>query len=399
MSLPFLGNIVEICIVTSNYKRVIDGLIRLGIGPFQIHSFKPSCVSSQKYFGQFAPSELNVCFATEGSVVWEIMQPVSGPSIMADFLAKHGEGIHHVAFDCNGMTIQERKDEFSKRGFQLAQEGIWHGKRGTCHFTFYDTEGATSMCFESYDFSPDWEDPADTIWYPALPTKEPMSASATPTQTSSAPPLAAFDPGSTGVITARKCKALPLKQGQSLKIINTHGKQVIDFFAFGLSSTLQPLPPDCIEYLSMQHTRAVNLCTTPKSGDMLYSNLRRPMIKFVADTSPGVHDTLIPACDAKRYELLGVTDYHESCSENMHAALSELKFRFPKYMTPAPFNLFMNVPLERDGSMSFQTPESEEGNYVLFEAVENCVAVMSACPQDITPVNGLNPMDCHYEIM
>ena len=319
--------------------------------------------------------------------------------MVRDFLAKHGESIHHVAFDCDGMPVQARKDEFTTRGFQLAQEGIWHGKRGTCHFTFYDTEGATSMCFESYDFSPDWEDPTDTIWYPAPPSKVRVSTAATPIQGPSAPLLAALSRGSTGVLRACEGKALPLEQGQCLKIINTYGKQVVDFFAFGLSSTLQPLPPDYIEYLSMQHTRAMNLCTTPKSGDMLYSNLRKPMIKFVADTSPGVHDTMIPACDAKRYELLGVKDYHKSCSENMHAALSELKYQFPKYVTPAPFNLFMNVPLGNEGSMSFLPPESKEGDHVLFEAVENCVAVMSACPQDITPVNGLNPMDCHYEIM
>ncbi|KAL9123359.1 MAG: hypothetical protein Q9187_000086 [Circinaria calcarea] len=402
MSSPFLGNVVEICIVTNDHKRVVDGLIRLGIGPFQIYDFNASSVSSQKYFGQSASSELKVCFATAGSVVWEIMQPVSGPSIMADFLESHGEGIHHVAFDCDHMPVQERKHEFLKRGFQLAQEGVWHGKKGTCHFTFYDTEGATSMCFESYDFSPDWEFPADTVWYPAPPTKVPMStstaASAVPTQTASPPLFAALDPGTTGVLTARRGKPLPLKQGQFLKIINTHGKQVIDFFAFGLSSDMRPLPPDSTEYLSMQHTRAMNLRTIPKSGDILYSNRRKPMLKLVGDSSPGVHDTLIPACDAKRYELLGVTDYHESCSENLHVALSEMKFQFPKYVTPAPFNLFMNVPVGKDGSMSFQEPESKGGNYVVFEAIENCVAVMSACPQDITPVNGLIPMDCHYEI-
>ena len=156
---PFLGNLQEICIVTSNHKRTIDGLLRLGIGPFQIHKFTPSQVTSQKYFGQDATFELKVCFAKQGSLVWEIMEPVSGPSIMADYLAKHGEGIHHVAFDCDHVPVPKRQDEFLKRGFTIAQEGIWHGKTGVCHFTFFDTEEVTCTCFESYEFSSDWEGP------------------------------------------------------------------------------------------------------------------------------------------------------------------------------------------------------------------------------------------------
>jgi hypothetical protein len=31
---------------------------------------------------------------------------------------------------------------------------------------------------------------------------------------------------------------------------------------------------------------------------------------MVADSSPGVHDTLFPCCDARRYEQLGVKGYH-----------------------------------------------------------------------------------------
>ena len=33
-------------------------------------------------------------------------------------------------------------------------------------------------------------------------------------------------------IPARRGKAVPLKAGQAIKIINTHGHQVVDFWAF-----------------------------------------------------------------------------------------------------------------------------------------------------------------------
>ena len=38
------------------------------------------------------------------------------------------------------------------------------------------------------------------------------------------------------------------------------------------------------------------------------------------DTSPGIHDTLIAACDDYRYGLLGCKEYHENCTDNLFAA-------------------------------------------------------------------------------
>ncbi|KAF7556048.1 hypothetical protein G7Z17_g1723 [Cylindrodendrum hubeiense] len=158
---PFLGKIVEICIVSSDCRRTISELSKLGIGPFCIYEFNAATVSHRQYLGQDSQFELLVAFATQGDVVWEIMQPVAGPSIMRDFLDKRGEGIHHVAFDCNHVPPQQRREEFRRRGYDVVQSGIWHGKRGTCEFMFFDTEGAIGTCFETYDFSDDWEDPEE----------------------------------------------------------------------------------------------------------------------------------------------------------------------------------------------------------------------------------------------
>ena len=300
----FLGKIVEICIVTADHRRTIEGLLRFGIGPFRIHTFNASCVQSQKYYGQPTEFELQVCFATQGAVVWEIMQPVSGLSVMADFLAKHGEGIHHVAFDCDQVPVQQRRDEFAKRGFQIAQEGVWQGKRGTCHFMFWDTEDATTTCFETYHFSSDWVDPNDTEWYPSPPTK--VSTLLTDPQSTAGHPAG----NDKGIIRASKGKGIVLAKGQCLKVINTHGKQVIDFFAFALDSRLQPPTAAALEFLSMQHTRSGNLHINPRAGSTLFSNLRKPMFTFVEDTSPGIHDSLVPACDPERYRQLGAQGHH-----------------------------------------------------------------------------------------
>ncbi|KAK4500332.1 hypothetical protein PRZ48_008521 [Zasmidium cellare] len=172
---PFLGNVVEICIVTADLKSTLHGLVQLGIGPFKIFHFTPQTVSSQHP----GPFSIDVAFAEqENGMVWEVMQPVAGETLMKDFLEQTGGrgGIQHVAFDCGrgggglvgekAREARRRRGEFESRGFPLAQSGVWHGKKGTCEFMFFDTMGAVGTCFESYVFSEDWEEPEDVEVYP-----------------------------------------------------------------------------------------------------------------------------------------------------------------------------------------------------------------------------------------
>lgn len=185
LSTPFLGQPVEICIVTPNLRDTLSGLVRLGIGPFKIYTFSPQNVSEQQIKGRPVAFEIQVGFAEQGKMIWEVMEPVSGPTVMQDFLdSTNGKGgIHHVAFDCADGDSQavdgpprtghaaraeaERRClQFERRGFGLLQSGIWHGKKGTCEFMFFDTEGAVNTCFESYVFSDDWEDPDEVEYFP-----------------------------------------------------------------------------------------------------------------------------------------------------------------------------------------------------------------------------------------
>jgi uncharacterized protein YcgI (DUF1989 family) len=48
----------------------------------------------------------------------------------------------------------------------------------------------------------------------------------------------------------------------------------------------------------------------------------------------------------------------------------------------------MNVPVAPDGSLAWAAPVSKPGDAITFKAEMPVYAVMSACPQDITPVNG-----------
>lgn len=198
--------------------------------------------------------------------------------------------------------------------------------------------------------------------------------------------MCASEPGQSAEVPARQGIALRLKKGTVIRLTNTHGTQVIDTWAF--------CADDMSEYMSMEHSRAFLLKVSPETGDTMLTNRRRPILTLVEDTSPGQHDTLIAACDITRYRQLGVEGYHDSCTDNLHAGLASIGLT--SVITPSPLNIFMSVPITAEGRLSFDAPLSKAGDYLELRAEMDCVLAMSACPQDITLVNGKGPKPFHY---
>lgn len=193
------------------------------------------------------------------------------------------------------------------------------------------------------------------------------------------------------LIPARKGAAHRMKKGQRLRVTNTHGSQVVDFWAFN--------DPDLGECMSMEHTRASILRLIPKVGDVMLTNKRRPILTMVADTSPGVHDTLIASCDVYRYQQLGCTTYHDNCTDNLGNALQAMGLK--RVVHPSPFNLFMNIPVADGMALSFDPPVGKPGDYAEFRAEMDCVVAFSACPQDMLPINGRDCVihDAHFSVV
>ena len=166
LSNSFLGGLLEICFVTADHQRTMEGLVRLGIGPWRIYTFDSTTVAEGTYRGDAAEFAIKVCFAAVGDLAVEVMQPLSGPSIFAEHLARQGEGIHHVAFDVRHRPWQERLAAFAKRGFAVSQSGRFNRHNA---FAFFDTEEATGTTFETYDIPPGYVWPEPERWFPAPP--------------------------------------------------------------------------------------------------------------------------------------------------------------------------------------------------------------------------------------
>ena len=179
-------------------------------------------------------------------------------------------------------------------------------------------------------------------------------------------------------IQARSGAAATLRAGYSITIVNTHGGQVVDMWAF--------CDDDPSEHMSMPHSVVYLSRIKPAVGSVLVSNLRKPLLCLTQDSSPGVHCMLFAACDPARYRLLGCTAHHDNCADNLRRAVAALAVPLP--YIPTPLNLFMNTRFDDDRVMRIEPPEAKAGDSVTFRAERDCIIALSACPQDLVPVNG-----------
>jgi methylmalonyl-CoA/ethylmalonyl-CoA epimerase len=70
---------------------------RLGAGPF-VSAGNEARFDKTLVHGKPTPFSLRVAFGALGGVLLELLEPLDDRSPHAEFLASHGEGMHHLAF-------------------------------------------------------------------------------------------------------------------------------------------------------------------------------------------------------------------------------------------------------------------------------------------------------------
>ena len=185
--------------------------------------------------------------------------------------------------------------------------------------------------------------------------------------------------------------AVPLAAGEAIRLVNTFGSQVVDTWALARH--------DSTEYLSVEHTRRMIGNLFPRKGDFFYSNRRSKMLSLEEDTAPGRHDMLFACCDKWLYQHYRCASGHRSCRDNFLEAL--FAAGFDAHLVPNPVNLWMNIPVDPEGKIDILPPVSRPGDLVILRALMDVIVVFSACPMDVTPINGPDrmPRAVHAEIL
>ncbi len=170
-----------------------------------------------------------------------------------------------------------------------------------------------------------------------------------------------------------------VRAGEHIRITDVEGSQVADMFA--VSAT------DDTEWLSPAHTRGAGGRLFPLPGGQFFTNRFRPILTFVADHSPGVHDMLWRACDPHLYALRGVVGYHPSCNENFRTAAAA--FGWTPQEVPDPVDWFQNTPVNAALELGSGVGPTKAGDHVILRAEMDLVLVVTSCSWDLPDsING-----------
>lgn len=203
------------------------------------------------------------------------------------------------------------------------------------------------------------------------------------------------------VVPARSYAIQRLHVGQSIKVINSSGGQVVDFWAFAVPST-----PSFPRYMSMTHTRSSLHKLLPSVHESFLDNRRNPILTIVEDRSPGIHDVHYAACSPERYLQLGASADHDNCANNLFSAAKEVSDPSFRHLVgflehgwmPDPLNLFMNVAINGN-DLTCLNPESHAGDFITLKAEQECVIIMSACPMDLSACNRGQPSSVEFQVL
>lgn len=188
-------------------------------------------------------------------------------------------------------------------------------------------------------------------------------------------------------IAPRSGTAFELRRGQTLTVIDPRGEQVADLLAFNAADRDEVLSSG----RSLDYASRIYLST----GDPLYSNRSRIMLRIVADTV-GRHDFLLTPCSRETFEIIyGDKAPHRGCFGNLAAALEP--YGIGPDRIPVAFNCFMNVALDAvSGALRVEPPRSRSGDHIAFAAEMDLVIGLTACSAPQSNNGSFKPI--HYRI-
>jgi uncharacterized protein YcgI (DUF1989 family) len=187
----------------------------------------------------------------------------------------------------------------------------------------------------------------------------------------------------TNRIPPRSGAAFTLKSGQTLTVVDPEGMQVSDMVAFALE--------DHGEVISNGRTFDYEETIVLTTGSTLWSNRSRKLLVIEHD-DVGRHDFLLTPCSRDTFaHFYPDKPVHPGCFGNLASALAP--YGISSDQIPTAFNIFMNVPVSADGSISVQPPVSSPGDKIRFRACVDLVIGLTACSAYASNGGSFKPID------
>ena len=141
------NDFVQIGVIVQDLDRTLQVLSDVfGLGPFRTITYPPADRDDIQltFHGEPAHFSHRIAFAELGPIELEVIQPLTGESGLTEFLAQHGEGIHHIRF--NVTNLESALDYLADHDIRPVTTGP--GLRPGTQWVHLDTESKIGFTIE-----------------------------------------------------------------------------------------------------------------------------------------------------------------------------------------------------------------------------------------------------------
>ena len=148
LSLDFLDRgVAQIGIIVPDLDKAMESYSRrFGIGSWHVYTYGKPLVKRMTYRGKEAEYAMRVGLSYFGPMRIELIQPLEGDTIYAEFVEEHGYGVHHL-----GLLVDDATSAIARAaeaGIGMIQSGSGFGLDGDGCYAYLDTEDEFSVTLE-----------------------------------------------------------------------------------------------------------------------------------------------------------------------------------------------------------------------------------------------------------
>jgi hypothetical protein len=146
--LSFLDKgIAQVAIIVENLEEAVENYWNLfGIGDWHFYNYGKPLVKKMTYRGQETEYRMRIALSYLGPMRIELIEPVEGDTVYADFVREHGYGVHHF-----GVLVENMADaiaEAEEAGLSMTMDGSGFGLDGDGHYAYLDTNDKLGVTIE-----------------------------------------------------------------------------------------------------------------------------------------------------------------------------------------------------------------------------------------------------------
>lgn len=137
----------QIAILVPDLERAVHCYWdKYGVGPWHFYTYQAPLLKRMSYRGKQGDYAFRVALGWIGDLRIELIELLSGNTIHAEFLKKHGYGVHHL-----GLVVDEMEKAINcaeENGIEMIMDGAGFGLDGDGHFAYLDTEEELGVTLE-----------------------------------------------------------------------------------------------------------------------------------------------------------------------------------------------------------------------------------------------------------